>query len=191
MFAEHDEIDVRRGVAPEGAQALERQRTGRTRVEIHPEAGAQQDVRGVLHVGTRVAEGPHEDRVEPGPRLESAVGERLPRAQVALGAEIEMLEREPEPEGLGGRGQDLDRFFRDVDADSVPRHHRVASLHARRFYRVCLTGTPVRVAAKRKSTERANPTASARTSKAEESRPGTNDWWNSSEIPQRTTVSAA
>jgi hypothetical protein len=132
VLAEDHEVHVLPVVVPERAEPLgEAAHRAHVRVEVHREARAEQDLRGVLHVRhAGVSERPHEDRVEAGPGRKSALGKRLPRLQEPLGAVIEALKRDAESKHLRCGFEHLDGFRRHVDPDAVAGHHREASIHA-------------------------------------------------------------
>ena len=89
-------------------------------VEVELEPRAEQDVARVAIVGhARIAERADEDRVE-FPKVVVAVRRhRHLRVEVVVRAPRQVLEIERPAESLADRGQDLERFGRDVLADAV------------------------------------------------------------------------
>ena len=107
-------------------------------VEVEPEADAQQDVRGVLHVRhPRVAEGADEDRREVVAQVfERAVGQRLAGLEVVIGTPRKVDGLDRQLEGLGGGLEHLHGLGGDVDTDAVTGDHGDPlrpSLAGRRF----------------------------------------------------------
>ena len=128
-------------------------------VEVELEAGAEQDVGGVLHVGdARVAERPHEDRVVvPREVVEGARGERLPGLQIVVRAPGEEDRLERDPASPADALQDLDGLGGDVHADSVPGNHGDFHEPAAKMRHEAQSTTPLRLPAPTSSDLRIAP----------------------------------
>src|SRR3990172_9949089 len=93
------------------------------RVQVEDEARAEEDVARVRHIGDPgVAEGADVDGVEvPLEHLVGSLGERDSGLQIALGAEVELLDHQAGAGDVSERGQDRESFPGNVDSDSVSR----------------------------------------------------------------------
>src|SRR3990172_6476848 len=91
------------------------------RVQVEDEARAEEDVPRVRHIGDAgVSEGADVDGVEvPLEHLVGSLGEGYSGFEVALGAEVELLDRETGAGHVSERGQYRESFPGYVDSDSV------------------------------------------------------------------------
>ena len=90
VLPEDHEVDLLASPLLERAQPAGQAAHGSlVHIQVQMEAGAEQDVRGVLHVRhPGIAKGAHQDRVESAEFLQGARGKRLAGAQVPFGAKV-------------------------------------------------------------------------------------------------------